>query len=122
MGNYIKWDSKPQTEKMIKDYGFETAEFQRTYNTYWDVECWHDNGLHDWLKYLKFGYGRTTDHANKDIRFGRMTREEGIELVRKYDALRPNDLDMFLKFVDMTEEEFESVLKAQRKGKAKTLP
>jgi N-acetyl sugar amidotransferase len=114
MGNYIKWDSKPQTDKMIKDYGFETAEFQRTYNTQWDVECWHDNGLHDWLKYLKFGYGRATDHANKDIRFGRMTREEGIEMVRKYDALRPDDLDMFLKFVDMTEEEFVACVDTMR--------
>lgn len=106
MGNYVPWDAKKQAEEMIEKYGFETRKFQRTYNTYWDVECWHDNGMHDYLKFLKFGYGRTTDHANKDIRFGRMTREEGIEMVEKYDALRPDDLDMFLEFVGMTEEEF----------------
>ncbi len=106
MGNYVPWDAKKQAEEMIEKYDFETMKFQRTYNTYWDVECWHDNGMHDYLKYLKFGYGRATDHANKDIRFGRMTREEGIKMVEKYDALRPDDLDLFLEFVGMTEEEF----------------
>ncbi|MDP7282482.1 MAG: hypothetical protein QF475_02495, partial [Candidatus Undinarchaeales archaeon] len=40
--------------------------------------------------------------------------EEGIEMVRKYDALRPDDLDMFLKFVDMTEEEFVACVDTMR--------
>jgi N-acetyl sugar amidotransferase len=106
LGNYIPWDYKTQTELMIKLYGFETTKQPRTYTYYENVECWHDNGMHDYLKWLKFGYGRATDHASKDIRFGRMTREEGIKMVEKYDAQRPPDLDLFLDFVGMTEEEF----------------
>ena len=42
----------------------------------------HENGIHDYLKFVKFGYGRGTDHSCKDIRAGKMTREEGIEMVR----------------------------------------
>ena len=49
----------------------------------------HENGIHDYLKYVKFGYGRGTDHACKDIRGGKMTREEGIEMVRRYDHVKP---------------------------------
>ena len=36
------------------------------------------------LKFIKFGYGRATDHASKDIRTGDMTREQGMKMVKKY--------------------------------------
>ena len=48
-----------------------------------------DGSLHtvnQMLKYIKFGFGQCTDHACYDIREGRLTREEGIELVKKYDG------------------------------------
>ena len=38
------------------------------------------------MKYIKFGYGRGTDHVCKDIRGGYITRDQGIELVRKYET------------------------------------
>jgi N-acetyl sugar amidotransferase len=38
------------------------------------------------LKYLKFGFGSTTDEVCYDIREDRISREEGIELVKKYDG------------------------------------
>lgn len=38
------------------------------------------------LKYYKFGFGQCTDHACYDIRVGRLTREQGIELVKRYDG------------------------------------
>tara|TARA_Y100000034_G_scaffold103139_1_gene128461 strand:- start:2564 stop:3790 length:1227 start_codon:yes stop_codon:yes gene_type:complete len=106
LGNYIEWDHKKIAEEMIEKYDFETRDFDRTYNKYWDVECWHDHGMHDWLKFLKFGYGRGTDHSSRDVRAGRMTREEAIEMVKKFDAKRPDDLDMFLKYIGMSEEDF----------------
>ena len=65
---------------MIRLYGYETAS-KRTFNTYEDVHCFHSAGLHDYLKFLKLGYGKITDHACREIRLRRMTREEGIDLV-----------------------------------------
>ena len=53
-----------------------------------NLDDMHENGIHDYLKFVKFGYGRGTDHACKDIRAGRMTREQGIEMVRKYDHVK----------------------------------
>ena len=69
----------------------------------------HENGVHDYLKFIKLGYGRGTDHANYEIRAGRMTREEGIEMVRKYDAVKPRDLARWCTYVGMDEEAFDRI-------------
>jgi hypothetical protein len=45
-----------------------------------------------------------------DIRNGEMTREEGLALALKYDGKRPASLDLFLKYIEMTEEEFVQIL------------
>jgi N-acetyl sugar amidotransferase len=59
------------------------------------------------LKYIKFGFGFTTDEACYDIREGRMTREEGIEMLRKYDGkCHPKYIEQFCKDIDITVEEF----------------
>lgn len=41
--------------------------------------------INQMIKYYKYGFGRTTDYVNEEIRLGRMTRERGIQLVTKYD-------------------------------------
>ena len=58
------------------------------------------------MKFVKFGYGRCSDHASKDIRTGYMTRDEGIKLVKKYDHVVSSDLYYWLDYVNMTEKEF----------------
>ena len=45
--------------------------------------------IHDYLKYVKFGYGRATDAACRDIRLGIIDRQEGVRLVRRYDGRVP---------------------------------
>lgn len=107
ISNFREWDGRAQTEFVIENLGFETAqERERTFNLYDKLEDIHADGIHDYLKYLKFGYGRGTDDAATEIRLGRMTREHGIEMVEKYDPVRPSDLDIFLRETDMTEEAF----------------
>ena len=107
LSNYINWDARKQTEEIIKNYGFEPLEYERdrTFNKYDKIED-AANGTHDYLKYLKFGYGRATDDASTEIRHGRMTREEGIQKVLKHDSQRPQDLDFMLEFLEISEEEF----------------
>ena len=111
LGNYVNWDANEQTELMVKEFGFEPnpEPFERTYRRMSNLDDMHENGGHDWLKYVKFGYGRGTDHACKDIRSGKMTREEGIEMVRRYDGVKPmKDLTRWFEYVGMTEEEFDA--------------
>jgi len=114
LGNYIRWDTKAQHERMIDRYDYETAEQQRTFDTYNDVDCLHYSGLHDYIKFIKHGYGRITDHASREIRFGRLTRDEGVALVKTYQDKQPKDLPQFLNWIGMTEAELMSLLDAQR--------
>lgn len=120
LGNYIPWDNFKQTELMIKEYGFESAPQERTFNEYENVECIYP-GTHDYLRWIKFGYGRATDHACQRIRLGAMTREEGFEMVEKYDVQRPASLDKFLAWSGMTEKEFVDIAKSMINPRYKEL-
>ena len=108
IGNYFKWDPNGQTEVIKEKYGWRTAdrEFQRTYRKMSNLDDRYENGVHDLLKFIKFGYGRGSDHASKDIRTGYMSRDEGIQMVKKYDHVVSDDLYYWLEYVDMSEEEF----------------
>src|SRR3989338_3052410 len=106
LGNFVRWDAQKQIELMIELYGYETTDQERTFNRYESVHCHHNAGTHDYIKFLKFGYGKVSDHASRDIRLKRMTREEGIAFVRQYEQKKPKDLNHFLQWVGMTEEEF----------------
>ncbi|MEQ8170228.1 MAG: N-acetyl sugar amidotransferase [Candidatus Eremiobacterota bacterium] len=108
LSNYIRWDSKKQHEMMIELYGYETTTQHRTFDTYNDVDCFHYSDLHDYIKFLKWGYGKVIDHASREIRLKRLTREEGILLVKYYQAISPDlkKISLFLDWLGMNEEEF----------------
>ena len=111
LGNYVPWDGNENAKLAMARYGWEASPepFDRTYRRISNLDDMHENGVHDYLKYIKFGYGRATDHACKDIRLGMMTREQGIEMVRRYDHVKPRDLQRWLAYVGMTEEEFDRI-------------
>jgi N-acetyl sugar amidotransferase len=111
LGHYVNWDANYNFKEVQKKYGWEPAErpFDRTYRKFSNLDDMHENGIHDYLKFVKFGYGRATDHACKDIRGGHMTREQGIQMVKKYDHIKPSDLKRWLEYVDMTEAEFDQI-------------
>lgn len=114
LGNYIPWDTKSQHELMIKNYGYETALQQRSFDTYNDIDCVHYNGLHDHIKYLKYGYSKITDHASREIRWGRLDRNEAIKLVAHYEAIEPHDTHHFLTWMNMSEKELFSYIEPFR--------
>jgi N-acetyl sugar amidotransferase len=106
LSNYIRWDSKKQHEEMIKLYGYESFPQKRTFDTYNDVDCYNYSDVHDYIKFLKWGYGKATDHACREIRLKRLTREEGIALVKRYQNLKPKNLKLFLDWLGITENGF----------------
>lgn len=120
LGNYIFWDGERQVEFIKKEYGWREADVENTYKKYKSVDCFME-GVHSYAKFIKRGFGRTTDYVSHDVRAGLLTREEGFELVRKLDTQRPKMLDHYLKITGLTEEEFIRVLKLLREGKAKGL-
>jgi len=111
LSNYVPWDGNANARLAIERYGFEVGDepFERTYRRASNLDDMHENGAHDWLKYIKFGYGRCTDHASKDIRSGVLSRAEGIALVRRHDPQRPRDIARWLEYVGMGEAEFDAV-------------
>jgi len=59
------------------------------------------------IRYLKFGFGRTSDIVNLEIRAGRMTREQGVQLVNLYDGNYDKSLvEEFASYIDLSVEEF----------------
>ncbi|OUC13644.1 MAG: LPS biosynthesis protein [Alkalinema sp. CACIAM 70d] len=112
LSNFVNWEANDHTQLMIDLYGWKPAQqpFERTYRTMSNLDDMHENGIHDYLKFIKFGYGRGTDHACKDVRAGVMTREEAIEKVKQYDPVKPRrDLERWLEYVNMTEAEFDAI-------------
>jgi N-acetyl sugar amidotransferase len=63
--------------------------------------------LNQMIKYLKYGFGRISDYVNEDIRNQRITREEGINLLKKYDGTcSPKYIKSFSDYIGITVEEF----------------
>lgn len=114
LNNYIRWDSRAQHELMIQEHGYETASQTRTFDTYNDVDCWNYSDVHDYIKWLKHGYGKVLDHACREIRLRRMTREQGIELVQQYQSREPLNLQLFLGWLGMTENAFHYIVDQHR--------
>jgi len=107
LGYYLKWDAKKQLE-IIKKLGFNTADSpnEGTYTNYENLDTKYV-AMHDYFKFLKFGFGRATDHSSIDIRNKRITREEGLKLVKKYEGKIPTKhLQEFLDDFELTKDEF----------------
>ena len=111
LSNFVPWDGNSNARLAHEKYGFELGDepFDRTYRRASNLDDMHENGAHDYLKYVKFGYGRCTDHASKDIRSGVLSRAEGIELTRRYDPVKPRDVRRWLDYVGMSEAEFDAI-------------
>lgn len=103
LGNFVRWDPKAQHELMMKQFGYRTAKFNRTFDCYDYVDCFNYMGLHDLLKLYKHGYSKVTDHASREVRFGRLTREEGLVLIKKYEQVPVKYQRQFLDWLGITD-------------------
>lgn len=67
--------------------------------------------VHPWMKYPKFGHASATDYTSRFIRYGMMTREEAIKIVKERDhALDSRCVRDFCQFCGYTESEFWSIV------------
>jgi N-acetyl sugar amidotransferase len=99
LSNYVRWDPKTQHQHMVQQYGYKGARFGRTFDTYDHVDCYNFMDLHDHLKYLKHGYSKVTDHACREIRHERLTRERALQLVKHYESQPLLHLDKFCEWL-----------------------
>ncbi|MBV9462885.1 MAG: N-acetyl sugar amidotransferase [Verrucomicrobiae bacterium] len=110
LGSYIPWDVKAQIELIKRELAWQedAVEGIPPEYGYEKIEC-AMQGVRDYLKFIKRGFGRTAHLASLDLRNGRMDPETARELILKYDGKRPASLDVFLKYVGLTEEEFNEI-------------
>ncbi len=111
LGNYLAWDVKKQV-KIIKDeldWQGDLVEGIPEQYDYEKIEC-AMQGIRDYIKFVKRGFGRTSHLVSIDIRNNRMSREEGEKLVKENDGRRPKSLDGFLDMLNLTDEEFYKIV------------
>lgn len=116
LSNFMPWNALDQARLMIKEWDFAPVTYprERTFVQYAKIED-HANDVHDYLKFLKFGYGRGTDDASMEIRHGRMTREEGLNLARWYDMTEPTTLEGYCDFLGITKGDFYATVPEQER-------
>ena len=115
LNNYLRWDSRKQHEMMIRKYGYETASQARTFDTYNDVDCWNYSDVHDYIKVIKYGYGKVVDHACREIRLRSMSRAMGIKLVKKHMVAKPRNVKLYLDWLGITENALHYIIDQHRK-------
>lgn len=112
LGHYFFWDARKQLE-IVKQNGFSVKEDGPVEGTYTNYENIDEKmvSLHDYLKFVKYGFGRATDHACIDIRNNRLTRQEAIKLVEQYDGKYPHiGINDFVEYSGMSKAEVDKII------------
>lgn len=110
--HYENWDPLVHAELAKEKCGLQTIEglSEATFTNYAQLDDVLQD-LHAYMMFIKFSFGRATSDAGIEIRAGRMTREQGVELAKKYDGKFPEKyLPDFLDYFEMTEREFWKVV------------
>lgn len=109
---YVREYSLQHNVKFAQEYGLMIRPLDSdpielgTYNRYSQID-----GLllevNQFLKYVKYGFGQTTDHACADVRYGLITRNEGIALVKAFDGKCGRKyIDRFCNYINIDLNEF----------------
>jgi N-acetyl sugar amidotransferase len=116
MGAYFPWDGY-ENFLLAEQHGFTPYERQvegSLYN-YENLDN-AQTGIHDHLRWLKYGYSRALDIASSHIRRGRITRDEGIKLMEWREGAWPYryinvTLEHVLERIGLTVENYENICK-----------
>ena len=115
-GYYKFWDPQENFYYALQNTGFSTNP-ERTEGTYSKYASLDDrfDGFHFYLGYIKFGIGRTTSDSAHEIRDNKITREEGISLVKKFDGEFPKKYyKEFLEYCSISSKDFEEIVDSWR--------
>ena len=108
----MPWDVKRNVALIQKELGWKGDQVEGmpwSEYPYEKIEC-HMQGVRDYVKYLKRGYGRVTQMTALDLRNGRITMEKARALIDEYEGKKPPSLELFLDYVGLTEEEFNAIV------------
>jgi len=112
LGYYLKWDPQECYYYAAKNTGFRpnTERTEGSYSKYSSIDDKIDP-FHYYLTHIKFGLGRASYDAAQEIRNEKITRDEGINLIKKYDHEFPKKyFKESLEYIGISEDEFFSTL------------
>ncbi len=102
LANYLPWDSRSYAEAMVSRHGACAARNARTFDTYDRIDDRTYMTVHDLLKQSKLGYSRVTDSLCREIRFGRVTKEDARAIERHFQAEMPAaEVEVFCRWLGM---------------------
>ena len=112
LGSYIPWDPRKQSQLIMDELGWQGEEVEGMppgLYPYEKIECYMQ-GVRDYIKHLKRGYGRVTQMTALDVRYGRMGLPEANQYIEEFEGRRPPSLDYFLEYLNLTEAEFNAIV------------
>src|SRR3989338_566117 len=116
LAHYLKWDPQENFYYATKHTGFQanTERTEGSYSKYSSIDDKTDP-FHYYTTLIKFGIGRATYDAAQEIRNRKITRAEGVALVRRYDQEFPErSFKDFLEYIDISKEEFWRIIDRAR--------
>ena len=114
LGYYFPWDGYNNT-LVAQAYGFESypTPTEGSFVNYENLDNYYHR-VHDYFKYIKYGFGRATDQANNHIRRGRLDRRDIVDFLKENDGNYPDvylgrSLESVLDEIDLSKEEFDEI-------------
>ena len=112
LGSFIPWDTKKQSQLIMDELDWQGDQVEgmpwEVY-PYEKIECYMQ-GVRDYIKYLKRGYSRVSQMTALDLRSGRMDKKTADKLVAEFEGKRPPSLELFLNYLDLTEDQFNQIV------------
>jgi len=112
LGSFIPWNVRSQSELITNELGWKGDEVEGVpvdLYPYEKIEC-AMQGVRDYIKYQKRGYGRVTQMTAIDIRNNLITKKEADSYIKEYEGKKPHSLEVFLEYLNMTEGEFNKII------------
>lgn len=114
---YKNWSPQENYYYAMDHSNFKSNPDGRSEGTYTKFASLDDkvDGQHYYTMFIKFGQGRAMNDVNRDIRDGFISREEGVELINKYDGEFPiKYFKDVLNYMGITEERYWEVINNAR--------
>lgn len=115
LGYYFKWDPE-ENSQIAQNHGFKvrTRGSKTGYYDYADIDC-DFISIHHYFKWLKFGFTRLFDNLSVEIRNGRMSRNEAVQIIAERKDQTPiEDIKKLCVFIKITEDHFAEIAETFR--------
>lgn len=114
LGHYFPWDGLANAV-LAQANGFKTfgTAVEGSMDSYENLDNFQHH-IHDYIKFLKYGYGRATDQASMHLRRNRITREQALKIVRSREGKFPwtymgKPLEEILAPIDVSVDKFKDI-------------